>query len=163
MLLTTDSPGWQRSVFEDPSDAGKPVLIGDSAYDRTTGDRLWTNSELIEGDQGTVTAVIGDVIYVRDRSDEGESGIDLRTGKQLWHNDTAQTFTPTAGHGQVIVGTDGIALTAFDVRTGELAWTAPFVAIDTDPETFATGGAVEPYGDGWIFSSDRRMIGLQPL
>ena len=52
---------------------------------------------------------------------------------------------------------------AVDIGTGELAWTAPFVAIDPDPETFRSGGAMTPYDNGWILSSDRRMIGLTPL
>lgn len=163
VLVTTDGNAVQNPIVETSGGADVPVLLGDSAFDPETGQQLWTNPDLVESAQGAVSAIAGGVVYVRDPSNDGESGIDVRTGKQLWHNDTAQMFTPTAGHGTVIVGTDGIALTALDVRTGKVAWTAPFVAIDPDPETFGSGGAVEPYDDGWIFSSDRRMIRLSPL
>ena len=60
-------------------------------------------------------------------------------------------------------GCGRVEVTAVDVTTGEIAWTAPFLAIDSDPDAFVTGTALEPYGDGWIFSSDRRMIRLAPL
>ena len=52
---------------------------------------------------------------------------------------------------------------AVDSGTGEMVWTAPFVAIDADPEAFRSGRAMTPYDNGWIYSSDRRMIGLIPL
>jgi len=168
VLATAQSSARQGPMLEHPSDSDAPILLGDSAYDRATGERLWSNTDLVtgaDGTLGTVTAVVGDIVYLRDTSKEveTETGIDIRTGKQLWHNTTAQHFNPTAADGSMVVGNDGIALTAFDISTGKVVWTAPFTAIDPDPETFFTGGATEHYDDGWIHSSDRRMIGLTPL
>lgn len=70
---------------------------------------------------------------------------------------------PDGYRDRLLAGSDGVTLTAVDVTTGEVAWTAPFLAIDFDADALVTGKALEPYGDGWIFSSDRRMIGLAPL
>jgi hypothetical protein len=164
VLATTKSAPVQRPSVEHASRRDTPILLGDSAFDRTTGNRLWTSEDLVygnEGPLGTLTAVVGDIAYLRDS--DSSTGINLRTGKQLWHNNKAETFTPTAADGHMLLGDDGTALTAFDVTSGQVQWTAPFVAIDPDPETFLSGGAGERYGDGWIYSSDRRLIGLAPL
>ena len=167
VLATARSRVAQNPVLEDPSDTDGPIILGDAAYDRATGERLWANADLATDEQGSqygaVTAVVGDVVYLRDPAKTTASGIDLRTGRQLWQRNSEESFTPTAADGSVIVGEDRVALTALDVSTGRVVWMAPFAAIDADPETFASGGAVEAYGDGWIFSSDRRIIGLEPL
>ncbi len=163
VLTTTDSATAQRPMLEHRDDADEPILLGDSAYDRSSGELLWTNPSIVSGSQGAVTAIVGDTIYLRDTNTQSETGIDLRTGKQLWHNDTTQTFDVAGGGGRTLLGNDGTALTEFDLRTGSVVWTAPFVSIDSDPETFATGRAAQRYRDGWIYSSDRRMIGLAPL
>lgn len=163
VLAAIDNPGWQRPLFANAADGSAPVLLGDSAYDRTTGERLWTNPELVVGTQGAVAAVVDDVVYVRGATNDGETGVRLSSGTRLWRNTAQQMFSPESAAGTVLVGTDGAALTAFDAETGKVVWTAPFVAIDSDPEAFKTGSAVEPYNDGWIFSSDRKMIGLAPL
>jgi hypothetical protein len=167
VLATSQSSAWQRPMFRQTAGTDDPVLLGDSAYDRTTGDHLWTNADLVAGESGTVTAIVGNIAYLRDTTDSSAMGIDLRTGKDLWRNDTDDSFTPASASDGLLVGTgllDGSqALMAADVGTGEVVWTAPFVAIDPDPETFFSGGAMKPYDDGWIYSSDRRMIGLRPL
>ncbi|WP_246833307.1 PQQ-binding-like beta-propeller repeat protein [Williamsia sp. 1138] len=163
VLTTTDSTTAHRPMLEHRDDASDPILLGDSAYDRSSGELLWTNPSIVSGSQGAVTAIVGDTIYLRDTNTQSETGIDLRTGKQLWHNDTTQTFDVAGAGGRTLLGNDGTALTEFDLRTGSVVWTAPFVSIDSDPETFATGRAAQRYRDGWIYSSDRRMIGLAPL
>ncbi|ORM32887.1 hypothetical protein BFL43_14765 [Williamsia sp. 1135] len=163
VLTTTDSATAQRPMLEHRDDAGEPILLGDSAYDRSSGELLWTNPSIVSGSQGAVTAIVGDTIYLRDTNTQSDTGIDLRTGKQLWHNDATQTFDVAGAGGRMLLGNDGTALTEFDLRTGSVVWTAPFTSIASDPETFATGRAAQRYGDGWIYSSDRRMIGLAPL
>ncbi|GGF37464.1 hypothetical protein GCM10007298_36510 [Williamsia phyllosphaerae] len=163
ILASTRSTAVQRvSNQNDEDDADAPILLGDAAYDRSTGKRLWAGKDLVAGqDIGAVTAIAADTVYLRD-SDMSETGIDLRTGKRRWRNDKTEHFQPLASAGTVVLGNDGSALTAFDIRSGRTRWTAPFSALDPDPDTFSSGGAAEAYGDGWIFSSDRRMIGLAP-
>ena len=78
-----------------------------------------------------------------------------------------RSFTPLSAGGGLLLGSGLVAgveaLMAVDSGTGEMVWTAPFVAIDADPEAFRSGRAMTPYDNGWIYSSDRRMIGLTPL
>lgn len=169
VVASSSNPTVQRPGYESTTDSD-PVLLGDSAYDRATGDRLWTNSDLISRDTnatGAVTAVAGGVVYVTDSTARSDGGVDLRTGKRLWHrawrDDASAGVNPDGYRDRLLAGSDGVTLTAVDVTTGEVAWTAPFLAIDSDPDAFVTGTALEPYGDGWIFSSDRRMIRLAPL
>ncbi|CAM2962330.1 putative pyrroloquinoline-quinone binding quinoprotein [Williamsia muralis] len=166
VLATSTSPEVQYPVFEH-ADADDPVLLGDSAYDRTTGERLWTNPDLVAGQSGTVTAVVGNTAYLSDTTNARAVGIDVRSGKQLWRTDGDESLTPLAAGGGLLVGSGVVegteALMAVDIGTGEIVWTAPFVAIDADPETFRSGRAMTPYDNGWILSSDRRMIGLTPL
>ena len=167
VLATSQSPVVQYPVFEHAADADAPVLLGDSAFDRTTGKRLWESSDLVDGESGTVTAVVGHTAYLRDPANQRAIGIDVRSGRQMWRVDGDQSLTPLASGGGLLLGSgvlDGSeALMAVDIGTGETVWTAPFVAIDPDPETFRSGGAMTPYDNGWIYSSDRRMIGLTPL
>ena len=167
VLATTQSPEAQRPTFDHAVDADAPVLLGDSAYDRTTGERLWTNPDLIAGQSGTISAVVGNMAYLSDPTRSSAMGVDLRTGKQMWRTPTDGSFTPLSAGGGLLLGSGLVAgaeaLMAVDIGTGEMVWTAPFVAIDADPETFRSGRAMTPYDNGWIYSSDRRMIGLTPL
>ncbi|MDV7133315.1 outer membrane protein assembly factor BamB family protein [Williamsia muralis] len=166
VLATSPSPEVQYPVFEH-ADADDPVLLGDSAYDRITGERLWTNPDLVAGQSGTISAVVGNTAYLSDPASSSAIGVDLRTGKQMWRTATDGSFTPLSAGGGLLLGSGVVAgseaLMAVDIGTGEMVWTAPFVAIDADPETFRSGRAMTPYDNGWILSSDRRMIGLTPL
>ncbi|MFJ6095019.1 outer membrane protein assembly factor BamB family protein [Williamsia muralis] len=167
VLATSKSPEVQRPTFDHVTDADAPVLLGDSAYHRTTGERLWTNEDLVDRESGTVTAVVGNIAYLRDTGNARAVGVDVRSGRQLWRVDGDQSLTPLTAGGGLLVGSGVVAgseaLMAVDIGTGEIVWTAPFVAIDPDPETFRSGRAMTPYDNGWIYSSDRRMIGLTPL
>ncbi|MGK9269496.1 PQQ-like beta-propeller repeat protein [Williamsia muralis] len=166
VLATSQSPEVQHPVFEH-ADAEDPVLLGDSAYDRTTGELLWKNPDLVAGRSGTISAIVGNMAYLSDPTRSSAMGVDLRTGKQMWRTDGDGSFTPLSAGGGLLTGSGLVAgseaLMAVDIGTGEMVWTAPFVAIDADPETFRSGRAVTPYDNGWILSSDRRMIGLTPL
>ncbi|MBJ7291237.1 MAG: PQQ-binding-like beta-propeller repeat protein [Williamsia sp.] len=165
VLMTTKSTIRQVGGVDNRTGADDPLIIGDAAFDRRTGTRLWTSRDLVseeQDSQGTLTAVVGDIGYLRD-GNLNQTGIDLRNGKRLWRNPTVEYFTPRAAADGVVAGDDGTDLIAFDVRDGHRVWTAPFTAIDPNPETFSKGGAMKRYGDGWIYSSDRRMIGLAPL
>lgn len=164
ILVSTRSPALQRITAENShTDADSLVLLGDAAYDRVTGKRLWKSNDLVAGeDLGAVTAIAEGTVYLRD-TDTTETGIDLRTGKREWRNTTVEHFAPHGAHGKVVVGDDGAAVIAFDVKSGKRVWTVPYKDIDPAPDTFSSGGAVEWHDGTWIYSSDRRMIGLAPL
>ncbi len=159
---STTSQTVQRFDVGRDGDPDRPVLMGDAAYDRDSGEQLWRSGDLVAGQGGgfgTVTAVTDHVVYLRD-ADTSETGLDLSSGKRLWRNISPQQFTPLASRDDVIAGSDGQALTAFDTRHGTPQWTVPFSTLDPDPETFRAGGALVSHDDGWVFSSDRRIVGL---
>lgn len=159
VLIDADSAVMQMPVVNTNPDA--PIIIGDSAYDRGTGKVLWRSDNLVQDDYGTLQAIVGDVAYL---SAQGvPAAVDVRTGERLWQSDSILGLNPSAGSGDLLVGSDWSGMTALDLRTGTVAWTIPFDAVDADPEVFENGGSTAPYGDGWIHTSDRRMIGLAPL
>lgn len=159
---STTVPAVQRFDAGRDDDADRPVLMGDAAYDRSSGKRLWRSDDLLatQGNGfGTVTAVTEHVAYLRD-SDKSETGLDINSGKRLWRTTSAQQFAPLTSHDDVVAGGDGEALAAFDAKRGTSLWTIPFSALDPDPETFRSGGAMVAHDDGWVYSSDRRIVGL---
>jgi hypothetical protein len=159
---STTVPTVQRFDGQRDGRSDRPVLIGDAAYERGSGKQLWRSGDLApseRGGPGTVTAVTDNVVYLRDPQ-SSETGLDLRSGKRLWRNASPSLFTPLAAKDDVVVGSDMETLTSFDTEHGRVLWTLPFRTVDPDPDTFRSGGTMVSHGDGWVFSSDRRIIGL---
>lgn len=163
ILATTTSGAVQNLSVDARTNPRGFVLLGDEAVDRRSGKRRWSSTELSTGQNGslgTATAIVGSTVYVTGGDPQTEAGVDMLTGKQRWSRPTTDPTTPRAGAGNVLVGDDGSALRAIDVRTGRRVWTLPFRSLDPDPEVFAHGGTTIHHDDGWIHSSDRRIVGL---
>ncbi|MEH3154479.1 MAG: PQQ-binding-like beta-propeller repeat protein [Gordonia paraffinivorans] len=119
--VSTGVPTVQRFEVGRDRDRDRPVLMGDAAYDRDNGNRLWRSDDLVAGQGngiGTVTAVTEHVVYLRD-SDRSETGLDLDSGKRLWRNQSVNQFTPLASKDDDLSGTDGQALFVLDAEHGE--------------------------------------------
>ncbi|MGW0021972.1 outer membrane protein assembly factor BamB family protein [Rhodococcus sp. NPDC003382] len=175
VIAATDSAAAHSPAFDGPADDTVPVLLGDGAYDRATGDPVWSAPELVsvprEPDEynantrlGTVRAVLGDVALLTDHTAHTETGLDLRTGTRLWQNVPERSGTVLGHTEDLIVQSDFTGLWAMDVRTGDLEWDIPFLAVDNDPDALGDGGtlSVRP-GDRYVYVSARSIIGLRPL
>lgn len=109
--------------------ASDPSLPGIRALDRATGEGLWTSDVSYEElaneriSRGSV-AVTGDVLAVA--SGSSLTGIDIRTGEELWT--TRQLDHPVAAGdafvGQVPTQSGGGTIRAIDAATGETRWEA---------------------------------------
>ncbi|MEW1931863.1 PQQ-binding-like beta-propeller repeat protein [Rhodococcus sp. NPDC079359] len=166
-IVATDVTGVpQTPRLYEPAAEGVPVVIGSSGYDTSTGEKLWTNPDLLGDFDGTryptLVAVVGTTAYVEDSTTDVALGIDLRTGSEMWRRDLAGSFIPSGHSGTTIAGDDGRAIVAVDIETGNRLWEAPFEAIDTDPDLYWSG-TTTPTDIGWMHVSPDRMLGLTPL
>lgn len=166
-LARVDSGAAHNPYVDSPTDATVPVVLGDSGFDRETGEKLWTYPPLIQDVGGqavsALVAVIGDIGLLRDPATSSTSAIDLRTGEELWRRDEPSSLNPSGFSDSIAVGEDGEALLSLDMRTGETLWRAPFDAIvDTDVDTSWWGTAI-PRGEDWIYVSAGTVLGMTPL
>lgn len=171
-LASVDSPAAQSPSFDRPVDETVPLLLGDGAYDRRTGELVWTSPDLVaarEADEynpsttvGTAAAVAGDVVLLRDRGTS--TGLDLHTGDRLWQRDERPIGTVQALDGGRALTIEGAGIEAVDTTTGETVWQAPFSAIDDDPDALTSNGMLAaPHPDHYVYASARTMLGLRPL
>ncbi|MGB7236217.1 MAG: PQQ-binding-like beta-propeller repeat protein [Rhodococcus sp. (in: high G+C Gram-positive bacteria)] len=153
--------------IDEPTDSSVPVVLGDTAFDRTTGEELWRNDLLVFDDpgdewnepriRGTLVAVAGDIGILR--FDDNTVGIDLRTGGQLWSS--AETWTLMAHDRDSVLAYGGGELVALDSHTGLRLWTAEFAKMTSD-----AGTSFETYvggGDGtYVLQSGSMLVKLSP-
>lgn len=168
--LVADMPGPHSLLRDEPADSSIPVLIGDTAYDRSDGSVLWTSSDLVYHAQddpvarGAAIAVLGDIALVFEPFDRVLSGLDLRTGQRLWQTDSEQPAAVRSGEGGIALLTDYDGLRAIDLSSGEGLWDTPFDAIVDEPHALLDNGELVVLGEGrYAFVSGRMMIGLRPL
>lgn len=171
--MSTEGAGAQNLSLDHPADESLPLLVGDGAYDRRTGERVWTSPDLVaarEPDEynsdtvrGTAVAVAGDVAILRPGA-QTMSGLDLRTGERLWTHDDKRFGTVAALDGPSLLTIDGDGIRAVDTGTGESLWDTPFRKIDDDPDALASDGMLAaPHPGHYVYASSRTMIGLRPL
>ncbi|QBJ97646.1 hypothetical protein ERC79_18160 [Rhodococcus sp. ABRD24] len=120
LLFTTDSTSTRRPSLDRPSDVSLPLVIDESAYDSSSGELLWSDSEL---GAASHVAIVGDTVLVR--TEESESALDLRTGTRLWQRASAGNPVPTAFDGRNALAVTSEALIAIDPHTGLTAWAVP--------------------------------------
>jgi outer membrane protein assembly factor BamB len=91
--------------------------------------------------------------------------VDLSTGAVAWTRELATTFTPATGDGLVFAATDG-AVTAFEQRRGEQAWSTPIGGAIAAPLYWDSGSLLLSTSSGDLMSldaQDGRVRWRQPL
>lgn len=107
-----------RYSRDDPAGRSTPIILGHSGFDRTSGEKLWSNSELFDTAQSL--AVIGNVVAVTRSGSEPEvQFVDLLTGEVLWRSN-AERAGEVVWHGDVVIDEGNVYGT--DVRTGQRSW-----------------------------------------
>lgn len=173
-LVSVDGAVAQRLSFDQPADADVPLLFGDGAYDRRTGERRWSSPDLVtarEPDEynasttrGTAVAVAGDVAILRGTGATSTAALELRTGERLWSHDDERFGTVAALDGPSLLTLDGEGIRAVDTRTGESHWDTAFLKINDDRDALASNGMLATVQPGhYVYASARTMIGLRPL
>lgn len=106
---------WRYSR-DQPAGDSTPIILGDSGFDRKTGEKLWTNQEVLGSAQSL--AVIGDVVAVTS-ADATIRFVDLSNGDVLWDTRTERTGE-IMWDGDLVVD-EGIVY-GVNVRTGQRTW-----------------------------------------
>ncbi|WP_069167839.1 outer membrane protein assembly factor BamB family protein, partial [Nocardia altamirensis] len=163
-LATTDSAAVHDVAIDRPTDATIPILLADSAYDRRDGTVRWTNPDLVTRDGSTLrVATLGDTALLFDSRAGTTTGVDLRTGHQLWETTTRRFGTVHTWNGRLAVLSDNAGLWAIDPHTGDTIWDIPFRAVNDAPTPIADGQLTEKSSGTYVFTDTHTMIGLRPL
>ncbi|MCF8608643.1 PQQ-like beta-propeller repeat protein [Gordonia sp. HY285] len=121
------------------------VLVGNTAYDASSGRRLWSDERLMRSDsdplsgiQSAVTAIVDDTVILDLRDDYPAGsliGLDLTTGKQLWHRDYQSMPVQMFLDGTRWVSIIDDELQSFDTRTGRQVWSVDYPHTPTDHDS----------------------------
>lgn len=110
------SYGSWRYSRDQPAGDSTPIILGDSGFDRKTGEKLWTNQEVLGSAQSL--AVIGDVVAVAG-ADSTIRVVDLSSGDVLWDTRTERTGE-ILWDGDLVID-EGLVF-GVNPRTGQRTW-----------------------------------------
>lgn len=175
VIATSNQVAAHYLAIDEPSDESVPILVGDSAYDRGTGEKRWTSPDLVStpatpspdasflnATSGTAVAVVGDVVLLMDSVGESESALDLRTGQRLWRSAGSGSGPPAVYDGRSVIWAHTDKLVARDPRTGDVFWEIPVEAIVArDDRPFSNQGTITTSKDGLTYSTERSIVSLR--
>ena len=172
VLATSEVEAAHTLAVDRPADTRIPVLLGDGAYDRTTGELRWTSPDLVStphvntpesygpnATQGTAVAVLGEVALLRDYEGKTETALDLRSGERLWHRGTDSYGTVVAAEGETAVMLESDVLRALDVRSGEELWVLPLQTV-IDDDAWDRTPVVAASDTRLVYVTSGSMVGL---
>ncbi|MGA9871743.1 MAG: hypothetical protein WBQ44_11455 [Rhodococcus sp. (in: high G+C Gram-positive bacteria)] len=111
VVATTDEEFYQRTTVDAPNWPSDPVVMGSSAYDPTSGQRLWTADDA--GTGGDI-AIVGDVVL-----GVGLLARNLFTGEPAWAPDVEPLpFMPTVVRDGVAYVADSEHILMIEAGTG---------------------------------------------
>ncbi|MDV8075239.1 PQQ-binding-like beta-propeller repeat protein [Rhodococcus sp. IEGM 1370] len=150
VVATTDEEVYQRTTVDAPNDPDDPVVLGSSAFDPTTGQKLWTSDDA--GTGGDI-AIVGDVVL-----GIGPLARNLFTGDPAWGPDVESLpFMPTAVREGLAYVADSREILAIEPETG-----ARLETIAIEDLLGNTGGRSERVallatGGGVVAVNEKRM------
>ncbi|MBY4213880.1 PQQ-binding-like beta-propeller repeat protein [Rhodococcus fascians] len=169
VLARTDSPVVQQPSIDEPTDTSIPIVLGETAFDRTTGEELWHDAALSYDSPGdgldeprtyaTLTYVFGHVGLLQ--ASNGTTALDLRNGKHLWQSDLNGSVL--GRDGDLMLTTAGTDLAAVDITTGETEWTASTLMMFPDDESMSFEILVGGTNGSYLVQSGSKLAMLQPL
>ncbi|MBF6175257.1 outer membrane protein assembly factor BamB family protein [Nocardia blacklockiae] len=131
-LADVTNPSFLLEWYPTATTTPPPILTGETAYDRTTAQPLWTNPQLgidePTGRQTAVLGVVGNTVVVRSLDGSQLTGLDLIDGHQIWRRPSP--FPAPARYdgitdGTHLILTDGTTAHAFTATDGTVAWSFP--------------------------------------
>ncbi|MDZ7914724.1 MAG: PQQ-binding-like beta-propeller repeat protein [Rhodococcus sp. (in: high G+C Gram-positive bacteria)] len=169
VLAQSNSPVVQQPLVDEPTDTSIPIILGETAFDRTTGEQSWSDDALsydFPGDElneprtyATLNYIIGHVGLLQ--ASNGTTALDLRNGEHLWQ---AELDGSIFGHdGDQVLSSNGTDLSAIDITTGETAWTAQWEMMFPEEGTGSLDILVDAEDGSYLLQSGSKLAMLQPL
>ncbi|MDZ7928944.1 MAG: PQQ-binding-like beta-propeller repeat protein [Rhodococcus sp. (in: high G+C Gram-positive bacteria)] len=150
-VARSPAPVYPFTETDAPADLSMPMIVGDSAFDRSTGAFLWS-SPLLASTNGV--AVVGDVVIARAPGTALASALDLRTGALRWENDPDDYHPITAFVDGVAYFTVGGTVESIATEDGS---TRRRIEIEPTPDPYGPvpylGARVTESGDRLVYSS----------
>lgn len=134
--------------IDDPTDWSMPMVVGDSAFDRTTGEFLWS-SPLLASTNGV--AVVGNVVIARAPGTAHVTALDLRTGAIRWENDPGDYYPITAYADGLAYSTVGGTVESIALEDGT---TRRRLEIEPTPDPYESNR----YLASWVIESGDRLV-----
>ncbi|CCQ15265.1 putative uncharacterized protein [Rhodococcus sp. AW25M09] len=155
IVARSPAPVYPYPEIDAPGDLSFPMIVGDSAFDRSTGAFVWS-SPLLASTNGV--AVVGDVVIARAPGTAHVTALDLRTGAVRWENDPGDYYPITAYADGLAYFTVGGTVETIALEDGS---TRRRVEIEPTPDRFAAdpylGSRVTESGDRLVYSSTAHL------
>ncbi len=155
VLARSSTPIYPFPEIDAPADLSLPMIVGDTAFDRSTGAFAWS-SPLLASTNGV--AVVGDVVIARAPGTAHVSALDLRTGAVRWENDPGDYYPITAYADGLAYFTVGGTVESIALDDGS---TRRRVEIEPTPDRFSRepslGSRVTQSGDRLVYSSTAHL------
>ncbi|WP_179476130.1 outer membrane protein assembly factor BamB family protein [Mycolicibacterium vinylchloridicum] len=142
--VTTDE--WVARPWLVSDAAQVPVIVGDTAYDPGSGERLWSGRPGPGRESVKITHIVGDIgIGHEPLPDAGHFsdlvGVDLSDGHRLWTSQVSGSPVLSDGERVMTIGDDD-ELTAVNLSTGTADW-----------QLHSDGVAISPAGQGFTITA----------
>lgn len=126
-----------------------PYVIGRSAFDFASGEKLWTAPD---GGGSDLRTMIGDTVLGGGLRGGPLAALDLATGQQLWTRDDLDDAEWRLSDGRRVMVATGDGLQAVDLGSGRTEWTLPgidsrhFIGAAGLGFAYSTNDAITYYG-----------------
>lgn len=160
VLARSSTPIYPYPEIDSPADLSLPMIVGDTAFDRSTGAFVWSNPALASTNG---VAVVGDVVIARASGTAHVTALDLRTGAIRWENDPEDYYPITAYADGLAYSTAGGIVESIALQDGS---TRRRVEIEPTPDRFGSdpylGSRVTQSSDGLVYTSTATIALVDP-
>lgn len=158
IVARSPTPIYPYPEIDAPADLSLPMIVGDTAFERTTGAFAWS-SPLLASTNGV--AVVGDVVIVRAPGTAHVTALDLRTGSVRWEDDPGDYYPITASIDGLAYFSVGGVVQSIALNDGS---TRRRTEIEPTPDPYASnrhlGSWVTQSGDRLVYSSTATLAVL---
>ncbi|CRK53263.1 conserved hypothetical protein [Rhodococcus sp. RD6.2] len=148
-------PSYRSPTFPSKPSSPPPMFLGDGAYDPASGDELWRSPALVKdessGRSSALVAVVGSTALVTSPDSKTITGLDLRSGRQLWQTPWEDAYWVRGGatDGEHFAFGDYTGTHAIRASDGEIVWSVPWPG-DTDPRQIQVSSAGGSLMVSWL-------------
>ncbi|MCK0516468.1 PQQ-binding-like beta-propeller repeat protein [Williamsia sp. DF01-3] len=129
-ILTAPVPAYTHETLPTATIGPPPVLLGDGAYDPSSGLQLWRDPRMLTYGSdwvSTARALAGATVIVASADTQSLIGLDQQSGQQLWRTPWTDAYWIHGGitDGEYYAFTDYTGLHSLRVADGAIVWSLP--------------------------------------